>query len=92
MTDEKHRDYGEHITGNSSLIALDEKELQLLKLIAKDSRASLLKLSQQLGITPAAVKYVLKKLEREKVILAYKVTIDFNKLGYHYYKIDLELE
>jgi DNA-binding Lrp family transcriptional regulator len=43
-------------------------------------------------MTPTGVKYKLKNLEKNKVIVAYKLLLDTSKLGYEYYKVDLELE
>lgn len=43
-------------------------------------------------MTPAGVKYKLRNLEKHKVIVAYKLLLDSAKMGYYYYKIDLELE
>ena len=92
LTDEKNREYRGYETGNSTPVKLSEKELMLVKLIAKNAKASLLQLAKQLSITPATVGQMLRRLEADKVILAYKAVIDFNKLDYHYYKIDLYLE
>ena len=43
-------------------------------------------------MTATGVKYKLKNLEKQQVIVAYKLLLDFSKLGYQYYKVDLELE
>jgi DNA-binding Lrp family transcriptional regulator len=43
-------------------------------------------------MTATGVKYKLKNLEKNKVIVAYKLLLDTSKLGYTYYKIDLDLE
>lgn len=92
LVEEKYRDYAEYNTGNSTPIMLAEKELQLLRLIAPNARASLLELAKKLNVTAATAKAMIKRLEAGKIILAYKAIIDFNKLGYKYYKIDLYLE
>ena len=43
-------------------------------------------------MTATGVKYKLKMLEKQKVIVAYKLLLDTSKLGYRYFKVDLELE
>lgn len=88
----KYANYSGKSTGNEKRIEIKETELQLLKLMARNARILLLDIAKKLGVTPATAKAMIKRLEKEKVILAYKAIIDFNKLGYRYYKIDLYLE
>lgn len=70
----------------------DEQDLILLKEISHNSKASLLELSKKCSMSVQGVKNKLKRLEKEKVIVGYKVLLNFDLLGYNYYKIDLELE
>lgn len=92
LAEEKYRDYSEYSTGNTAKIPFSRKELQLLKLVAPKARISLLEIAKKLKVTAATGKAMLKRLENDNVILAYKAVIDFNKLGYRYYKIDIYLE
>jgi len=39
-----------------------------------------------------AVKYRMRNLEKNGVIQGYRALIDFTKLGYEYYKVDMYLE
>ncbi len=79
-------------TGSFKPYSYDKKDLELLFLINENARITLLELAQKLKMTAAGVKYKLKNLEKEKVIVAYKLLLDSKKLGYQYYKVDLELE
>ncbi len=72
--------------------AYDSEDLILLNIIKENSRITLLDLAKKMHMTPAGVRYKLKNLEKNKVIVAYKLVLDTAKLGYVYYKIDLELE
>ncbi|MEK6938308.1 MAG: Lrp/AsnC family transcriptional regulator [Nanoarchaeota archaeon] len=92
LVESKLRDFSSLSTGSFSPFSLDEKDVQLLKLIKEDARISLLDLAKKLNMTATGVKYKLKNLEKNKVIVAYKLLIDSSKLGYTYYKIDLTLE
>jgi DNA-binding Lrp family transcriptional regulator len=65
--------------------------VRLLKLIANDARASLLFLAGKLKLTPAAVRYRLRQLERKKVIAAYRANVAMDVLGYSLYKADFNL-
>ena len=79
-------------TGSFQPYNYDVKDIELLSYIEVDSRISLLKLAKKLKMTPAGVKYKLRNLEKNKVIRAYKLLMDTRKLGYEYYKVDLQLE
>ncbi|HLE07524.1 MAG TPA: Lrp/AsnC family transcriptional regulator [archaeon] len=88
---EKLRDYSEKITGGSLPLSLSESDLKFLRIIAADGKISLLEISKSLGMTPTAIKFKMRSLEKKGVILAYRAIVDLNKLGYEYYKIDLDL-
>ena len=73
------------------LTRLSESDLKFLRIIAADGKISLLEISKSLGMTPTAIKFKMRSLEKKGVILAYRAIVDLNKLGYEYYKIDLDL-
>ncbi len=76
----------------SGIKDLDAKDLELLSLIKEDARITLLELAAKLEMTATGAKYKLRRLEKNKVIVGYKVLLDIGKLGYDYYKVDLMLE
>jgi len=92
LVDKKQQDYTSLSTGSFVPFNYDQKDIQLLNAIKENARITLLELAQKLKMTPTGVKYKLKNLEKNKVIVAYKLLLDTHKLGYEYYKIDLELE
>lgn len=73
-------------------VRIDETDAKLLKLIAADARAPLLGLSAGLGLTPAAVRYRLGQLTRKKVIVAFRVNVAMDNLGYTLYKASFNLK
>lgn len=79
-------------TGSFEQFKPDRKDVELLELIKENSRVSLVELAGKLKMTATGVKYKLSNLEREKVILGYKILVDISKLGYEYFKVDLQLE
>lgn len=72
-------------------IGLDQKDIELLKFLAPDSRISVLDLSQKLQITPKTVASRIKELEKRKVIIGYRTMFDLEKLGYQYFKLHINL-
>ena len=68
-------------------VNLDEIDLQILNLLAKNCRMSLLDLSEKVKLSPNAVKYRIKQLEEKKVIFGYKTKINYEKLGYLHFRV-----
>lgn len=58
--------------------ALDARDEQLIRLLSKDSRATLTELQVEIGITRQAIKKRLHALENAGIIKAYTVVIDWN--------------
>lgn len=75
----------------SEKIQLSESDLKLLRLIAANGKISLLELAKEMKISAPAVHKKMRSLENKKVILGYRATIDLSKIGYEYYKVDVEL-
>ncbi len=80
------------IVGGKELAKYDHKDEEILSLLANNARLNLLEIAQTVDLTPMAVKYRIKNLEKKKVIQGYRPLIDFTKFGYEYYKVDLFLE
>ena len=86
------KNYNPLLTGSSKKENTDEQDNKILSMITGNAKLSLLKISQKLNLTPVAIRYRINQLEKKKIILTYKALIDYNKLGYQYYKIDLDIE
>lgn len=78
-------------TGRGTFVNTDDKDDMLLKEIAQNPKANLTAISKVLSISSMACIYRLRRLEKEKIILAYRALIDFKKLGLDYFKIDIDL-
>jgi len=92
LVDKKERSFEEKTIAECPKEELDETDKTILKNIATNARISLLELAKKTGLTSPAVSYKLKQLQKKQVILAFKALIDYNKLGYQYFKIDLFIE
>ncbi len=89
---EKKRNFDEYIfVTEPEEIKLDKTDLEILRLIAPDSRISVLEISEKLGITPKTVASRIKQLEKKRVIIGYRTMFDLEKLGYQYFKMHLNL-
>lgn len=72
-------------------LSIDETDMILLKSLAKDSRISVITLSRLAKITPSNVVYRIKKLEKNKMIVAYLTDFDYEKLGLQHFRVTLFL-
>jgi len=70
---------------------LDQKDSQLLKILAKNSRASILDLSKKLNLSVKTIISKIRRLEKMKVIADYRISIDLEKIGYKFFKCFISL-
>ncbi|RSN74202.1 Lrp/AsnC family transcriptional regulator [Candidatus Methanodesulfokora washburnensis] len=62
---------------------IDEKDMEILKMLKKDARIPLTEISRIVGISDVAVKKRISKLEKRGVIRGYTALIDPSLLGYN---------
>jgi Lrp/AsnC family transcriptional regulator for asnA, asnC and gidA len=63
--------------------SVDEKDIEIIKMLMDDSRISYTNMAKRLNITEAAVRKRVKNLENRGVIKKYTVEVDSSKLGYN---------
>lgn len=68
---------------------LDEKDLEIINLLAENARVSIIEISSKTKLTPKTIISRIKKLEERKVMIGYRTEFDLEKLGYKYYKIHI---
>lgn len=74
---------------DSQKIELDATDLKLLGLLAKNARIEYKELAPSLRLSANAVKYRIQRLQKEKVIRGYSVSLDTQKLGYEFYNVQV---
>lgn len=70
----------------------DDIDLKILKSISDDARLNVISIAKKCNTTTAIVIYRLRKLKEKGIIQGYKPMIDLDKIGYYWYKINLELD
>lgn len=80
------------VVGEGPHIEIDEKDRELLGVISSDARLPVVQMAKKSGLTPAIVKYRLKKLLQNKVIQGFKASINTPALGYSLYKVDFAVD
>src|SRR3989338_4576675 len=70
---------------------IDEIDKKILSIINRNSRVSLVEISEKVKLTPNGINNRIKALEKNKIILSYTISLDWKKLGYEWYGIQLQL-
>ena len=80
------------ITGGGVQVTIDELDFKLLRLIAPNARMPVKEIATRLDTTVSIVNYRIKKLIKEGVIQGFRTDVDFTKLGYQFFKADIDLK
>ncbi len=90
--DKPNLEYPGLVTGGSPEIKTDKTDWQILEHLVVNAKISLVDLAKNIKLTPEAVKYRIKQLEKNQIILGYKAKINSSLLGYKFFKIDIEFK
>ncbi|UCF13447.1 MAG: Lrp/AsnC family transcriptional regulator [Thermoplasmatales archaeon] len=80
------------ITGGGKKVKTDDLDFHILKLMAENARMPVTKIAKNLNSTVTVINYRIKKLMRLGVIQGFRVNYDFSKLGYQWFKLDIDLK
>lgn len=92
IVDKKFEDLAPEIFGGNKTEDHDEKDIKILKLLARNARISIVDISEKLKTPPRTVDFRIKQLEKKKIIQGYRFIFDFGLFGYEYYKVDIILK
>ncbi|MFH1520733.1 MAG: winged helix-turn-helix transcriptional regulator [Candidatus Micrarchaeota archaeon] len=81
----------EHATVGE-IVKIDNIDRKLLGILSSNARGSLVEISKKLKLTPAAVRYRIKQLIKNRIILGFRPIFDISKLKYSQYKLDINLK
>lgn len=74
------------IMKRSPAIEIDKLDYQILHSLAENARKPLLAIAQELHQSSRTIYYRIKQLEKKKIILGYKIAINYEKLKVKFYK------
>ncbi|UCF11917.1 MAG: AsnC family transcriptional regulator [Thermoplasmatales archaeon] len=78
--------------GRDKRVEIDDFDYHLLKLISQNARMPTTEIADSLNSTAVTITNRIKKLKELGVIRAFRVNINFPKLGYQRYKVDIILK
>lgn len=84
-------EYLPSVRQSASQVTLDAVDERLLMKLAVDGRIRMLDLAKAVGVDVKTAKSRIRRLEKEQVILGYKVDIDVGLLGRDFYTVEIDL-
>ncbi len=81
-TDGRYVIFGGDVVDNQ----IDELDSKILNILANEARIPLTELARSVNSTIEIVRGRIKKLEEKEIILNYRISVDFNKLGLEFFK------
>ncbi len=73
-------------------IKIDDLDLEILGKLSENSRKSIINIASELRKTPKIIHYRIKQLIKSKVITGFRIVINYEKLGIHFYKVFVYLD
>jgi DNA-binding Lrp family transcriptional regulator len=71
--------------GGKTVMKYDEKDILILSTLSQDARASIQAIARVSGLSETAARQRIKRLEKEGAIIAYRLLLDYEKLGLLYF-------
>lgn len=88
--DKLDREQSQLISGGK-IVETDELDKKILRLLSYNARMQISEIAKKIDSTIDTVKSRIDKLNKNEVILAYRVNIDYTKLGYQFFKVNIDL-
>ena len=92
LLDEKDDRTNLIVRRGGELVDYDDLDFQILKLLAWDSRIPTIDIAKKLNLTAATIGKRIKRLIELGVILKFHITINWELIGYNWFKVDLYLK
>jgi Lrp/AsnC family transcriptional regulator for asnA, asnC and gidA len=92
LIDEKDDRTSLTVRRGGEIIDYDDLDFQILQLLAQNSRIPTIDIAKKLKITAVTVSKRIKRLIELGVILRFHITINWEKIGYKWFKVDLYLK
>ncbi len=70
----------------------DDVDFQILRLLTDNSRIPTIEIANKLNLTSKTIYERIKRLIKSGIILRFDIGIDWDKMGYHFFKIDFYLK
>lgn len=72
-------------------IKFDEIDIKILSILNENAWINYVKIAERVGLTPNAVNNRVRNLERRGIIIGYTISLDWKKLGWELYGLQLKI-
>jgi Lrp/AsnC family leucine-responsive transcriptional regulator len=79
------------VAGGGDPVDVDKIDLNLLRILGRNARIPTSDIAEKLNLTAMTVKNRIDKLMKSGVIQGFRFLFDYSKLGYQFYKADINL-
>lgn len=77
---------------DGKLVTLDPLDYRILYLLNNNARIPTIEIAQRLNTTVDTIQNRIKKLMQLKVVLGFRISIDYSKIGYNLYRLQIFLK
>lgn len=81
----------ELIIGGNKEEKYDNVDIKILKILSQNARTQLIEIADKLKMDSASVIYRIRQLEKKKIILGYKVDLNFHLINRYFYTVKMYL-
>jgi Lrp/AsnC family transcriptional regulator for asnA, asnC and gidA len=74
------------------LVTLDDVDYKILRLLNNNARVPTIEIAKKLNTTVDTIQNRIQKLIKSRVILGFRITIDYSKIGYQLYRLQIFLK
>ena len=92
LIDEKDDRSNLIVRRGGDIIEYDDLDFQILQLLAQDSRIPTLDIAKKLNLTTITITKRIKRLIELGAILRFHITINWELIGYKWFKVDINLK
>jgi Lrp/AsnC family leucine-responsive transcriptional regulator len=92
LLDEKDDRINQIVKRGGEIVDYDDLDFQILQLLARNSRIPTIDIAKKLNTTSATISKRIKRLIELGVILRFHITMNWDLIGYKWFKVDLYLK
>ena len=92
LLDEKDDRINQIVSRGGEIVEYDDLDFQILKLLARNSRIPTIEIAKELNKSTITIANRIKRLIQLRVILKFHITINWEIIGYKWFKVDIYLK
>ncbi len=78
--------------GKGSEEKINDLDKKILDMLVDNARTPIKDIALKTKMSSMAIIYRIKQLVKKEIVVGYRVSVDFSKLGYEYYRVNMHLD